>query len=212
MADLEIHWVEFWKKGRERRDSLPVFRDLTNRYIQQHRYYHNQLYLERCLEEFERTKHLCSEHYGEVSVELAVWCHKAFYDTRKNDNEERSAEYAEFLGEKMALSRGVIRHAQDLIVLMRFDDLYIDPDAQLLSDINLSILGQSSELFDRYEEGLRNEHFWLSDEAFKEMLKRRIHALTSKPSIYSTQTFKSRYERNAERNFVRSLKRLNIKI
>ncbi len=69
-------------------DPQSIYRELASLYSQPHRYYHNLHHIAECLAEFDSVRHLASQP---VAVELAIWFHDAIYDTRAQDNEERSA-------------------------------------------------------------------------------------------------------------------------
>ena len=83
-----------------------------------------------------------------------------------------------------------------------------DPDVQLLVDIDLSILGQSEEKFDEYELQVRKEYEWVSEGAFVTGRSAILKSFLNRPTIYSTQFFRNKYEAQARRNIDRSLSRL----
>ena len=62
---------------------------LVARYSEPHRRYHTLQHLAECFAAFDEIAHL-AEHPADV--ELALWFHDAIYDTRRSDNEQRSAE------------------------------------------------------------------------------------------------------------------------
>jgi hypothetical protein len=56
-------------------------------------------------------------HLGEV--ELAIWFHDAVYDTRRSDNKQKSAEWAEAVIQHSGLSRGIAKWVSSSIVATR---------------------------------------------------------------------------------------------
>jgi predicted metal-dependent HD superfamily phosphohydrolase len=66
--------------------------ELIHAYSSPDRYYHNLTHIQDCLSVFDQTSSLVA-HPKEV--ELAIWFHDAVYDTRRSDNEQKSAEWAE---------------------------------------------------------------------------------------------------------------------
>src|SRR5690348_12839285 len=72
--------------------SAPLRAELVAAYTAPGRHYHDLRHIERLLG-------LADACAGEITdhdaVEAAIWFHDAIYDTRRHDNEERSAELAE---------------------------------------------------------------------------------------------------------------------
>src|SRR4029453_10599779 len=68
-----------------------LYADVLSRYSEPHRHYHTHQYLAEC---FEKVQDIISlaEHPAEVKVGL--WFHDVIYDTQRQDNEERSADWA----------------------------------------------------------------------------------------------------------------------
>ncbi|MDB5813822.1 MAG: hypothetical protein JWN23_939 [Rhodocyclales bacterium] len=71
--------------------SQTLIDELRRRYAEPHRHYHTQQHIDALLAELHITP--VPVHKHEV-VEAAIWYHDAIYDTRKHDNEARSAELA----------------------------------------------------------------------------------------------------------------------
>src|SRR5215475_298215 len=65
--------------------------ELRARYAEPHRAYHTLEHLRECFEALQPAATL-AEHLAEVR--LALWFHDAIYDTRAQDNEQRSADWA----------------------------------------------------------------------------------------------------------------------
>ena len=101
-----------------------------------------------------------------MAVELAIWFHDAVYDPRAADNEEKSAELAckslRQAGANQALSNSVRR----LVLATKSHDGTLHPDAPLLVDIDLSVLGRPAEQFWEYEQGIRAEYAWVEQSIF----------------------------------------------
>ncbi|MBI2482412.1 MAG: hypothetical protein HYV76_02540 [Candidatus Vogelbacteria bacterium] len=83
-----------------------------------------------------------------------------------------------------------------------------NPDVQLLVDVDLSILGQSEDKFDEYERQVRKEYEWVAENAFVAGRSAILKSFLDRPTIYSTQFFRNKYEAQTRRNIARSLARL----
>ena len=182
-----------------------LFPELESAYAAPDRFYHTANHIEQCLAHFQRHRDLAVQP---AEIEIALWFHDAIYDTHRADNEQRSADWArEFLvRERVEQSRVERIHA--LIIATRHDAAVDDPDQQLLIDIDLGILGQSSATFDAYDAAIRREYAWVP---WPRYVEARIAVLTgflSRSSIYSTPPFVARYEAQARRNIATAIAKL----
>lgn len=80
-----------------------------------------------------------------------------------------------------------------------------DPDAQLLCDIDLSILGRAVSEFDEFERRIRQEYASVPEPLYRKGRAEVLNALLRRRSIYHTDRFARRYEGSARRNLERAL-------
>jgi len=176
---------------------------LTNLYSEPHRHYHNCRHIADCLGEFDSVRHLASEP---EAVELALWFHDAVYDPRAADNEERSAE----LGRKFVQESGIGKESTivQLVLATKHHDGASHRDATLMIDIDLSILGQAGERFWNYERQIRREYEWVPENIFAAKRAEILERFLSRPKIFGTEFFFSKYESQARANLQESIRRL----
>ncbi len=178
--------------------------DLLARYREPHRHYHTLVHLDDCLTQAQQIRAQC-QHAGEV--EFALWFHDAIYDTRKFDNEQRCADWAR----QSALAAGVNAAAADrihaLILCTRHAALPSHPDAALLIDIDLSILGADPARFDAYETEVRSEYHWVPMFLFNVKRKQILREFLARPHIYSSPEYQRQLEARARANLTRSIGR-----
>ena len=129
--------------------------ELMAAWSESHRHYHDQRHLHECLALWMRWREHC-ERSDEVAI--ALWFHDAIHDAQDGSNELNSAAWA---------ARALVRAGADSDTAQRVHDLVMatqhaappalgaSPDAQLLVDIDLSVLGSPPERFDRYEQDLQ---------------------------------------------------------
>ncbi len=120
---------------------------LIARYEERHRHYHTVQHLDECFARLDEAG-VAVEHRFEV--ELALWFHDAVYDTRRPDNEVQSAALARDEAVRAGLSPAVLTRLDALIVATRHGGSPTSPDATLLVDVDLAILGAPVERFDEY--------------------------------------------------------------
>ena len=204
-TQAKTKWIEFWQKLGVKNNPAPYFTELETRYSEPHRAYHNLAHVADCLEEFEPVKHLARDP---LAVEMAIWYHDAVYDPRAKDNEERSAKLATRVGNKISLPSPLNQRVKNLILATKKHDASLDPDAAVLVDVDLSILGRGPRRFDEYENQIRQEYGWVSDEAFAAGRKAVLDSFLTRPVIYSTEIFRNKYEQQARENLKRSIVKL----
>lgn len=180
-----------------------LFEELSRRYSEPHRHYHNARHIDECLQEFDAVR---GEAVNPLALELAIWFHDVVYDPRASDNEERSAGYAV---ECLQQARNdLARQVSDLILTTKTHLPGIVRDAALLIDIDLSILGRSAERFAQFEDGIRQEYAWVPHNVYCEKRAEILRGFLKREQIYITKTIHDRYEKVARENISRLITRL----
>ena len=133
----------------------PFTNPLITRYSEAHRAYHNLVYIQKCLQEFEGARSLAEDA---DAVEMAIWFHDAVYDPKATDNEELSGQLAAYLLDAAAMPEAFSQKVARLILATNHDAPPENKDAALLIDVDLSILGQPREIFAEYEAAIRQEY------------------------------------------------------
>lgn len=183
--------------------------DLSSRYAESHRAYHNLQHIMHCLEEFDTARDLAR---SPDAVELAIWYHDAVYDPRSKENESRSAELAAAAIRGAGLPGEFGKKVSILILATTKHDSSVDEDAPVMVDVDLSILGQPRQRFDEYERQIRKEYDWVSGEVFAVGHASVLRSLLKRPTIYATEFFQRRYEQQARSNLQNSLCELESRI
>jgi predicted metal-dependent HD superfamily phosphohydrolase len=150
------------------------------------------------------------------AVEAAIWFHDAVYDTRRKDNEERSAQLALArladiaAPHRLARIAAMIRATADH-VLPDFGDsapASAAQDCALFLDFDLAILGSPAAEFAGYEEAVRREYSWVSESQWIAGRRAVLEHFLARPSIYATTQFRASHETAARRNLADALARL----
>jgi predicted metal-dependent HD superfamily phosphohydrolase len=182
-----------------------VHAGLIARYQEPHRRYHTLQHLDECFERLDEARALAG-HIHEV--ELALWFHDAVYDTRRQDNEAQSAMLARAEGARAELPEAVLARVDALILATRHDAAPATPDAALLVDVDLAILGAPIERFDEYERQVRAEYAWVPAPLFRSKRREILEGFLSRPRIYGSEAFRARFEDAARANLSRSIRAL----
>jgi predicted metal-dependent HD superfamily phosphohydrolase len=180
---------------------------LARRYAEPHRHYHTAQHIVECLTEFDPARRLASQP---VAVELALWFHDAIYEPRAPDNEEQSAALAEQCLTEAGANGALCAAVRDLILVTKTHEGSGHPDAPLLMDIDLSILGQPEDRFREYERQIRLEYAWVPDAVFVSRRAEILARFLARGRIYATDRFFQLREDQARLNLKASLERLRL--
>jgi predicted metal-dependent HD superfamily phosphohydrolase len=184
--------------------------ELVRAYAAPERHYHSLAHIEAMLGLMRSYEDALSDPQ---SVEAAIWFHDVIYDTRRHDNEEKSAELAisrlaELLSpDRIALIACMIRATAGHIVPDGLDDAQ-RRDCALFLDMDLSILGSTPDVFTAYEEAVRREYGWVPDALWREGRRKVLQGFLDRPAIYASPQFRASHEAAARANLTRSLERL----
>ena len=146
-------------------------------------------------------------------VALAIFYHDFVYDVRASDNEARSAAIAETVMNNL-LSNEELLTLHRLIVATQKHQVPSDTpkkelnDLNLFLDLDLAILGASPERYAEYSAQIREEYSLYSDDAYNAGRKQVLQNFTSMSSIYKTEVFRDRFEKQAFINLKQELAKL----
>lgn len=168
------------------------------------RAYHTLQHLEECLCLLDDSA--CEQP---ALLEMALWFHDAVYDPKADDNEERSADLAANALIDLGASSASLERVRRLIMLTKTHQPSADADEALLIDIDLAILGQSTERFDQYEAQIRFEYSWVPEEVYREKRAEVLCGFLNRDQIFVTEPMRQRFERSARDNLARVVTHLS---
>jgi predicted metal-dependent HD superfamily phosphohydrolase len=135
-----------------------------------------------------------------AEVEIALWFHDAVYDTKRSDNEKRSAEWATEALTSVGASVDVSNLVERLVMVTTHDALPQTLDEKYLVDIDLSILGATEQRFAEFERQVREEYSFVPGFLFRMKRKAILKTFLEREHIYSTPHFRNVLEASARRN------------
>jgi predicted metal-dependent HD superfamily phosphohydrolase len=195
--------------------SEPLRAELVAAYTAPDRHYHDLRHIETLLGLAKACESVIADR---DAIEAAIWFHDAVYDTRRGDNEERSAALAT---ERLAGATGNDRIAR-IAAMIRATAGHAVPDAMpeladaaaghdcaFFLDLDLAILGSPAADFDAYEADVRREYGWVSDEQWRLGRRAVLASFLARPSIYASGRFQASHEAAARRNLARAIARLD---
>ena len=84
-----------------------------------------------------------------------------------------------------------------------------DSDTNFLLDLDLSILGSSSNQYKRYRENIKKEYYMYPGFMYRKGRKKVLEHFLNLDSIFKTEFFKKEYEKRARKNLKLELKELS---
>ncbi|MEW6493110.1 MAG: hypothetical protein AB1589_11475 [Cyanobacteriota bacterium] len=175
-----------------------VFFDLINAYSSADRSYHNLGHIHQVLETIESLRSLSLDF---SATQLAAWFHDVIYNTTAQDNEEKSAEYAESVLISLKIPQSKIARVKNLILTTKNHQApSIDIDSHILLDADLAILGSSESDYRAYARAIRQEYSWVADTEYILGRKRVLQNFLQRDEIYLTHEMFATLEEKAKRN------------
>jgi predicted metal-dependent HD superfamily phosphohydrolase len=206
-AALGATWAAAWSSlGRPAPAGLQV--ELMSARSEPQRHHHDQRHLRECLALWTRWREH-SPRAGEVA--LALWFHDAIYDPQASSNELNSAAWAARSLVRAGADSDTAQRVHDLVMATQHDApaaLGASLDAQLLVDIDLSILGSPAERFERYDQDVRKEYAWVPGFRYQEARAQVLQSFIDRPRLYNGEHAVALLRAPARINLASALPRL----
>ena len=202
---LQKDWEALWQRvgvGPQ----IALLHSVRQAYLKPARHYHNLAHIAACVEEFKPVRKVCE---NPDAVEAAIWFHDWVYDPMRADNEQRSAEQAmEAITEAGGPPAMAYLVGRYVLETTHDNTPPIDQDAQVLVDIDLSILGKPQPEYDHYERMIRREYTHVPESRYRTARAAILRRFLARPRIYHNAHFITRYEQPARENLARSIAKL----
>jgi len=185
--------------------NLETYMKLQSHYAQKHRHYHNSNHIKATLKSLSQVNHIANDYNA---LEIALWFHDAIYSIFSSSNELDSANWAaDFLKMNNAES-DFIEKSHRLIMITLHNATPTDSDEMLMVDIDLSILGCSRDLYEQFEQWVREEYKLVPSFIFKKKRKEILEGFLSRDRIFSHQYFCDKFEVSARENLRNAINNL----
>ncbi len=205
---LYARWRELcapWANDPARVESL--WEQLRAHYCEPRRAYHNLAHIAALLQLADRER---QQLRHPSVVEFAIWFHDLVYDTRAEDNEQRSAQQARLALQSLAVDADSIAAVEQCILATQRHQAppSAPPDLPLFLDFDLSILGAPAPVYRRYSRAIRAEYAWVPDAGYRKGRASVLRRFAERPALYFTPQMAARFEAAARRNIETELREL----
>ena len=142
------------------------------------------------------------------AVQFAALLHDVVYDTRRQDNEARSAEFAVNWGGMLGLASSTVECAAEIILATQQHGPTGSIEIGLVLDADLAILAADWEEYEAYRNAIRREYAWVTEDNWIVGRGRVLSTFLARELIYHRPAAKERLEAAARGNLTRELSRL----
>lgn len=204
LSNLELIWQELFIPFQvEPTLKKQIFIELIIAYSNSNRYYHNLLHIQQIINVVNILEPLADNF---PAIQMAAWFHDAVYDSQANNNEEKSAEYADAYLNKLNIPITTINQVV-MMILNTKNHLATtnDIDSQILLDADLSILGSEESEYKKYAQAIRREYSWVTDAAYRIGRKRVLESFLQRNRLYFTDQAFQMLELKARKNITAEL-------
>jgi predicted metal-dependent HD superfamily phosphohydrolase len=199
---LERSWRRAWSGLGAHGDGIALRDELLLAWATPGRSYHTLRHLHDCISLLEP---VLAQAAHAAEVEVAIWFHDAIYDPRAPDNEARSADWAARALAQAGVAVEACARVSALVMATRHAVIPQSVDEELLVDVDLAILGAAQERFDEYEVEVREEYAWVPGPVFRHKRRQILAGFLARPHLYSTGSFRSRFEARGRDNLRRAM-------
>jgi len=186
-------------------ESAQILRKIQEAYSQKHRYYHNLDHLTDLLLQAQTHQQRLQDL---DSVYFAIFFHDIVYHVSKNNNEEKSALFAEKVLKEIKVERSKVEQVSKYILATKKHlPAPEKPDLQFFLDIDLAILASDLTRYQQYASQIRKEYSIYPDFLYKTGRKKALQSFLGREKIF--YFYGQDYEQRARKNIENEIYMLN---
>jgi predicted metal-dependent HD superfamily phosphohydrolase len=174
-----------------------LWKEIESSYSAKSRHYHTLYHLKDLLQQLEQVR---SEIANWDTVLFTLYYHDVVYNSRKGDNEERSAQYAIRRMKELGVPLNITGDCEKQIIATKSHQVSESGDTNLFTDADLSILGRDWEVYQRYTGNIRKEYAIYPDLIYKPGRRKVLRHFLAMERIFKTRYFYDKFERQARQN------------
>lgn len=206
---LQAQWVSLASRYVSVSSAIEsLFNSIVEHYSASARAYHNLSHIQSLLS---LSESLPDKIQNRDAFYFAIWFHDVIYDTKRSDNEEKSAEFAVEALAGLGVPEPTVALAREMILATkhhRADDLSWDMKAFL--DLDTSILGAPEEIYKEYSKAIRKEYSWVPGLLYRKGRLKVLNDFLGRERIYYTEEIASKYELQARHNIAEEIRTLSV--
>jgi predicted metal-dependent HD superfamily phosphohydrolase len=182
-----------------------LWAEVEKNYSGKGRHYHTLVHLENLLTQLLEVKSSIKD--WDIML-FSLFYHDIIYNVLKPDNEEKSADFAALRMNKLSLPVSSIEQCIHQILATKKHQPDTDSDTSYFMDADLSVLGQTADIYWEYAQNVRKEYAIYPDLLYRPGRIKVLRHFLDKPRIYHTPYFGGKYEAQARANMEAELRTL----
>lgn len=184
-----------------------LFKNLVEHYSAKDRAYHTLSHIQSLLS---MSESLSGKFQSYEAVCFAIWFHDVIYNTKKSDNEEKSAEFAADALTRLGVSEQTITIVREMVLATKHHrGANLSWDTKAFLDLDTSILGAPEEIYKEYSRAIRKEYSWVLSFLYRKGRKKVLNDFLERERIYFTEEIGSKYEAQARHNIAEEIRALS---
>jgi predicted metal-dependent HD superfamily phosphohydrolase len=193
-----------WRHTTNSQLAARLWKEVEEAYTRQERYYHTLSHLEQMFKALSPFQSVVEDW---DTLLFSLFYHDIVYQASPTaeSNEALSAKQAEAALAAIFYPPGKIKRCSRHILGTQKHERSLDNDTNLLTDADLSILGQEWTAYEAYSRNIRKEYSTYPDLIYQAGRRQVLHRFLQMSRIYKTEPFYSQYERIARENIKREL-------
>ncbi|MCW3083545.1 MAG: hypothetical protein JWP12_911 [Bacteroidetes bacterium] len=183
-----------------------LWEEIEKNYSGKKRHYHTLAHLDNLISQLNEVK---AQIRDWDTVLFSVFYHDVIYSASAKDNEEKSAALAEKRLTSLSFPADKIKNCTAQILATKAHTQSNDNDINLFTDADLSVLGQSREVYTDYFKNVRKEYSIYPDFLYNPGRKKVVQHFLNMERIFKTDFFFYKMETQARENLAYELKVLS---
>lgn len=180
-----------------------LWAEIERYHSEEKRFYHTLDHLKHLLGQLSEIKEQIQDWN---TVLFTLFYHDVIYNSSKSDNEEESAKLAEKRMYQLSIPEDMVEACVQQILATKSHEVAENNDTNLFTDADLSILGQSWEVYLAYAQNVRKEYSQYPTILYKKGRKKVLRHFLDMERIFKTNHFFEKYEELARENLKQELK------
>ncbi len=181
---------------------LTLWEEIVKNHTDKKRYYHTLVHLENLLFQLSQVK---TEISSWNTILFTLFYHDVIYNSLKNNNEEKSAEFAIERMQLLSVPKEIIKRCENQILATKHHKVSEDTDTNYFTDADLAILGSNWETYEQYYKNVRKEYAAYPNLVYNSGRKKALKHFLTMDNIFKTEYFHQKFEKAARENIQREI-------
>lgn len=186
-----------------------LWNEIEKAHSAEDRYYHTLAHLEHLFAQLNTIKSSISDWN---TILFTLFYHDFVYEATSKENEGQSAVVARECMQLLGVPADMIERCRLQILATKSHQLSDNPDTNLFTDADLSVLGSDWDMYEVYYKQVRQEYNIYPDVVYCPGRKKVLEHFLAMERIFKTAYFYRRYEDSARRNLTMEIGKLEGEI